>query len=132
MCPQVRHRIEHCRIATDLTIKRVKELGLVPTPQGQFLRELGGAYLHAIGPDRGRLLCRQKSFLDAGVVAPGVSDGQVVDGAPLRGIHALVSWPTSRCCPTTCSCTTVRFVRTPVHDRVGNRMAKYGWSIAAR
>jgi predicted amidohydrolase YtcJ len=89
--PDPRHRIEHCAIADERTISRLVDLGAIPVPQGRFMQENGAAYLTAVGPDRGRLLYRQRAFLDAGIELPGSSDCPVVDGAPLVGIHALVN-----------------------------------------
>ena len=70
---------------------RIKQLGVIPVPQGRFLDELGDSYVAAMGPERENLLYRQRSFLDAGNEVPGSSDCPVVDGAPLRGIHSLVN-----------------------------------------
>jgi predicted amidohydrolase YtcJ len=86
-----RHRIEHCAIADDETVARIRALGVIPVPQGRFMSENGAAYLRAVGPERGRWLYRQRGFLDAGIELPGSSDCPVVDGAPLPGIAALVN-----------------------------------------
>ncbi|TQN42768.1 hypothetical protein FHU33_2176 [Blastococcus colisei] len=86
-----RHRIEHCGLTGDRQIERIKQLGVVPVPQGRFLDELGDSYVTALGPERAQLLYRQRSFLDAGIEVPGSSDCPVVDGSPLRGIHSLVN-----------------------------------------
>lgn len=86
-----RHRIEHCGMASDETLGRIKDLGIVPVPQGYFVTDLGDAYLAAVGPDRADMVYRMKSFLDAGVVLPGSSDTPVVEGAPMKGIYAMVN-----------------------------------------
>jgi predicted amidohydrolase YtcJ len=86
-----RHRIEHCGIVSDEQIARIKRIGVIPVPQARFLSELGEAYLQAIGRERGQLLYRQRSLVDAGIEVPGSSDCPVVSGAPLLGIHALVN-----------------------------------------
>ena len=72
-------------------VKRVRELGVIPVPQGRFLDEVGDNYVRALGPARSALLYRQRSFLDVGVELPGSTDCPVADGAPLRGIHSLVN-----------------------------------------
>lgn len=97
--PGVRHRIEHCGLTHDEQIARIKALGVVPVPQGQFIAEFGDGYVDALGPERAELLFRQRGFLTAGVVVPGSSDCPVVDGAPLRGIQSLVErrTATGRC-----------------------------------
>ncbi|CCG03420.1 amidohydrolase [Blastococcus saxobsidens] len=86
-----RHRIEHCGLTNDRQIERVKQLGVVPVPQGRFVTELGDSYVTALGRERAELLYRQRSFLDAGIEVPGSSDCPVVDGSPLLGIHSLVN-----------------------------------------
>jgi predicted amidohydrolase YtcJ len=88
--PDVRHRIEHCGLTHDDQIARMARLGVVPVPQARFLSELADAYLAVLGTGRSHLLYRQRSFLDAGLELPGSSDCPVVDGAPLKGIAALV------------------------------------------
>ena len=87
-----RHRIEHCGLTDDAQIARVRDLGVVPVPQGRFLTELGDAYVSVLGGERAEArLYRQRSFLAAGIELPGSSDCPVVHGAPLRGIDALVN-----------------------------------------
>ena len=86
-----RHRIEHCGVATDAHIQRLAAAGVIAVPQARFLSELGDEYLRAVGEQRADLLYRQRSFLDAGIELPGSSDCPVVDGSPIRGIHALVN-----------------------------------------
>lgn len=89
--PDARHRVEHAGMLHDDQVARMVGLGVVPVPQARFLSELGTAYLEVIGEDRGHLLYRQRSLLDAGLVVPGSSDCPVVDGAPLAGMQALVT-----------------------------------------
>ncbi|MGH3326353.1 MAG: amidohydrolase [Streptomycetales bacterium] len=87
----VRHRIEHCGVASAAQVARIAALGVVPVPQGRFIGEIGEGMLAALGPDRVRDCYRQRSFLDAGITVPGSSDCPVVDGAPLLGIHDMVN-----------------------------------------
>jgi predicted amidohydrolase YtcJ len=87
-----RHRIEHCGLVDDAQIDRLRQLGVIPVPQGRFLTELGDAYVDVLGTARAEtLLYRQRSFLEAGIELPGSSDCPVVAGAPLKGIDALVN-----------------------------------------
>lgn len=86
-----RHRIEHAGIASDRAVRRMAELGLVPTPQGRFVGELGDGMIRALGPQRIVQCYRGRSLLDAGIELPGSSDRPVVDGAPLKGIHDMVN-----------------------------------------
>jgi hypothetical protein len=47
--------------------------------------------LDALGPERANACYRMRAFLDRGVVVPASTDRPVVDGNPLRNIHALVT-----------------------------------------
>lgn len=95
----VRHRIEHAGVASDAQVARIAELGLIPVPQGRFLSETGDGLLAALGPERGRLAYRMRSFLDAGVVLPGSSDAPVVASDPLLSIHDMVNRRTASGAP---------------------------------
>lgn len=88
---QMRHRMEHVGLTSDEHIKRMLAAKVLPVPQGRFLDELGHDYLTAIGNERGQILFRQRSFVDAGLELPGSSDCPVVNGSPLLGMHALVN-----------------------------------------
>ena len=59
-----RHRIEHCGIASDTAVARMAEAGIVPVPQGSFIRELGDGFLTALGDERAAHAYRVRSFLD--------------------------------------------------------------------
>jgi predicted amidohydrolase YtcJ len=61
-------------------------LGLIPSPQGRFVNEIGDGMRAALGPERESWCYRLRSVLDAGCVLPGSSDRPVVQGAPLLGI----------------------------------------------
>ncbi|MFI6062386.1 amidohydrolase [Streptomyces sp. NPDC051286] len=87
----VRHRIEHAAVTSDAQVARIAAQGLIPVPQGRFLSETGDGLLAALGPVRGQLAYRMRSFLDAGVVLPGSSDAPVVAGDPLLSIHDMVN-----------------------------------------
>ncbi|MDT2006455.1 amidohydrolase [Rhodococcus opacus] len=90
-----RHRIEHCAVVDPLQLKRIRNLGVIPVPQGRFVNELGDGMADALGPERVAWCYRQRSFLDEGIVVPGSSDRPVVNGAPLRGIADMVLRRTS-------------------------------------
>ena len=90
-----RHRIEHLSVASDAQIRRVRQLGLVPVPQGRFIYELGDGVANALGPERAPLAYRVKSLLDAGLVIPASTDAPVVDPNPIWNIHDLVNRATA-------------------------------------
>jgi predicted amidohydrolase YtcJ len=81
-----RHRIEHCGITTETSLRRIRELGVIPVPQGRFVGEIGDGMLAALGPGRVEQAYRLASFIRNGIVLPGSSDRPVVDGRPLLGI----------------------------------------------
>jgi len=89
--PDPRHRIEHFAAARPDQVHRASEQNVVAVPQGRFATELGDGMMAAVGPRRHSWLYRQRSLLEAGLVLPGSSDRPVVAGAPLLGIHDMVS-----------------------------------------
>ena len=85
-----RHRIEHCGVIRPDDVPRLRELGVIPVPQGRFINELGDGMLAALGRERINWCYRQRSFLNVGVPLPASSDRPVVNGAPLLGMADLV------------------------------------------
>lgn len=88
---RLRHRIEHAGLATDRQLARMLALNVVPVLQARFMAELGDVYVRVLGEERGRLLYRQRSLLDAGIVLAGSSDCPVVVGNPLKGMQTMVT-----------------------------------------
>ncbi|HEY3682140.1 MAG TPA: amidohydrolase [Streptosporangiaceae bacterium] len=99
--PDVRHRVEHCAVASDDQVARIAAQGVVPVPQGRFISEIGDGMLAALGPDRARLAYRMRAFLDAGAVLPGSTDSPVVHGSPLLSMHDMVNRRTASGAPFT-------------------------------
>ena len=97
--PDPRHRIEHFAVARPDQVIRASERKVVAVPQGRFATELGDGMMAAVGPQRHSWLYRQRSLLEAGLVLPGSSDRPVVAGAPLLGIHDMVSRRTTSGAP---------------------------------
>jgi hypothetical protein len=90
-----RHRIEHCAVLPPAELARMASLGLIPSPQGRFVNEIGDGMRAALGPEREAWCYRLRSVLEAGCVLPGSSDRPVVNGAPLLGIADMVRRRTS-------------------------------------
>jgi predicted amidohydrolase YtcJ len=86
-----RHRIEHAGVTSERAVSRMAALGVIPSPQGRFVGEIGDGMINALGPERIGWCYRARSFLDASIEIPASSDRPVVDGAPLHGIHDLVN-----------------------------------------
>ncbi|MET7994827.1 amidohydrolase [Amycolatopsis sp. NPDC005232] len=85
-----RHRIEHCAVLQPAELTRLARLGLIASPQGRFVNELGDGMRAALGESRVPWCYRLRSVLDAGCVLPASSDRPVVDGAPLLGLADMV------------------------------------------
>jgi predicted amidohydrolase YtcJ len=85
-----RHRIEHCAVLQPAELSRLASLGLLASPQGRFVNELGDGMRAALGEARVPWCYRLRSVLDAGCVLPASSDRPVVNGAPLLALADMV------------------------------------------
>ena len=85
-----RHRIEHCAVLQPAELTRLASLGLIASPQGRFVNELGDGMRAALGESRVPWCYRLRSVLDAGCVLPASSDRPVVNGAPLLALADMV------------------------------------------
>ena len=88
--PDARHRVEHAAMSSNRQIARMSDLGLIPVPQGRFIRDLGDGVCAAVGAGRSPLVYRVRGFLDAGMPIPASTDAPVVDADPIENIAALV------------------------------------------
>ena len=93
--PDTRHRIEHCGVIAEPLLEQVRDLGVIPVPQGRFISEIGDGMKRALGAHRTPDAYRQLSFLEHDIPLPGSSDRPVVNGAPLLGIHDMVNQRTA-------------------------------------
>lgn len=84
-----RHRIEHASAVRPDQLRRIVEMGIIPSPQGRFVYELGDGVAELVGADRLPWTYRHKSFLEAGLTVPGSSDRPVAAGAPLLAMQSL-------------------------------------------
>ncbi|WP_312046583.1 amidohydrolase [Anaerotignum sp.] len=89
-----RHRIEHCGMANSDQIKRIKDLGMIPTPNTRFLYLNGERYFKFFG-ERANSLFPCKSWVDAGVKAAIGTDGPIVSSNPLLGLSSAIDRRTS-------------------------------------
>ena len=92
----LRHRIEHCEMARDDQIEKMKDLGIIACMQPNFIGQWGlpGAmYEKRFDEDRLSELDRFKVFEENGVPLAFGSDGMPFD--PLYGIHWAVNSPFS-------------------------------------
>ena len=90
----LRHRIEHCEMATDEQIERMANLGIIASMQPNFTGEWGlpgGMYEKRFGECSLHRLNRLRAFKDRGVRLSLGSDGMPF--GPLYGIHWAVNTP---------------------------------------
>lgn len=88
-----RHRIEHAELASGDAIERMADLGVVASPQPNFLKWAGsdGLYEDRLGTARREASNRFGDMLDAGVDVAFGSDCMPLD--PLLGVHHAVNAP---------------------------------------
>jgi len=87
-----RHRIEHCEILTAQQIERIKELGIIPAVQPNFVGEWAGPgsmYEQRLGAERNKLNNPYRILLDEGVTIAFGSDGMPFN--PIYGVWSAVN-----------------------------------------
>ena len=72
--PDPRHRIEHCILTRPEATQRIKDLGVVVSPQPQFIRLGGDGYVDLFGERRAKRIMVTREWLDAGIVVALSSD----------------------------------------------------------
>lgn len=85
-----RHRIEHAGLARKDQVRRMKELGVVPTPNPAFFHEYGDGYVRNYG-ERAERMYPLASYYEVGVPATLTADCPVTDFNPMRGIHSAMT-----------------------------------------
>jgi hypothetical protein len=89
-----RHRIEHCEITSAQQIERIKQLGVVPDMQPNFIGEWSGPgsmYNQRLGDKRERLSNQYRAMLDEGIRVAFGSDCMPFN--PIYGIWSAVNHP---------------------------------------
>ena len=91
-----RHRIEHCELTSAQQIERIKQLGIVPAMQPNFIGEWSGPgsmYRQRLGEKRDRMSNQYRAMLDEGIKIAFGSDGMPFN--PIYGIWSAVNHPIS-------------------------------------
>jgi predicted amidohydrolase YtcJ len=88
--PNRRHRIEHCTLVNPDLIRRIKALGVIPTPFWTYVYYHGEKWT-AYGDDKVNWMFAHRSFLDAGIRVPGASDYTPGPFEPLMALQSLVT-----------------------------------------
>jgi predicted amidohydrolase YtcJ len=94
-----RNRDIHCTVVNPSIIKRIKELGVLPTIFGAYPYYHGDKILPAFGAERLERMFTARSFIDAGIKVSAHSDHSASPFPPLMGIHSLVNRKTAKGTP---------------------------------
>lgn len=89
-----RHRIEHCELTSAQQIERIRDLGVVPDMQPNFIGEWSGPgsmYRQRLGERRDRMSNQYRAMLDEGIRVAFGSDGMPFN--PIYGIWSAVNHP---------------------------------------
>lgn len=87
----MRHRIEHNSVCTPKQLKRIKELGVVPSSSVGYMYGLGDQYAENFGEERCRWLHPHKTMKEMGIIAGGNSDCPVTYYSPFTQMYAAVT-----------------------------------------
>ena len=85
-----RHRIEHCGLPNLQLIDRIKELGIVITPNPGFIELNGTDYIKYYG-DRIKYMYPLKTYIEKGITAAIGSDAPVINHNPMLGIYGALT-----------------------------------------
>ena len=89
-----RHRIEHCELTSAQQIERIKQLGVIPDMQPNFIGEWSGPgsmYRQRLGERRDRMSNQYRAMLDEGIRVAFGSDGMPFN--PIYGVWSAVNHP---------------------------------------
>lgn len=88
--PDPRHRIEHCTLVNPGLLRRIAELGVIPTPFYTYVYYHGDKWEN-YGEERTRWMFAHRSFLDHGIKVAGASDYVPGPFEPLMAIQSMVT-----------------------------------------
>jgi predicted amidohydrolase YtcJ len=89
--PDPRHRVEHCSIVDEATIRRIARLGVIPIPGTSFLYHFRDAYVQNLGYDRIRYAYGMATFAKHGVIAAASTDAPVVPTTATIGLQTMLT-----------------------------------------
>jgi predicted amidohydrolase YtcJ len=88
--PDPRHRIEHCTLVNEGLLKRIADVGAIPTPFYTYVYYHGDKWAQ-YGEERMRWMFAHRSFLDHGIRVAGASDYVPGPFEPLMAIQSMVT-----------------------------------------
>ena len=84
-----RHRIEHCSVANQRILERVKKLGVVLALHSYIYEH--GDKMEEYGPSRWTMMHPNRSAIEMGIVVAGNSDSGVSAAHPMLRIQSMVT-----------------------------------------
>jgi hypothetical protein len=88
--PDTRHRIEHCSLVNPDLLRRIKAIGVIPTPFWTYAHYHGEKWKE-YGPEKMQWMFAHKSFLETGTPVPGASDYGPGPFEPLMALQSMVT-----------------------------------------
>ena len=85
-----RHRIEHCSLVNPELLRRIKALGVIPTPFYTYAYYHGDKWAE-YGEEKMRWMFAHRSFLDHGIPVAGASDYMPGPYEPMMALQSLVT-----------------------------------------
>jgi hypothetical protein len=85
-----RYRIEHCTVINDTLVRRMKALGVIPTPFSTYVY-FHGEKMPEFGEERLNSMFALRSFLDAGIGATMASDYPPGPFEPMMALQSMVT-----------------------------------------
>jgi len=85
-----RYRIEHCTVINDDLVRRMKALGVIPTPFSTYVY-FHGEKMPEFGEERLNSMFALRSFLDAGIGATMASDYPPGPFEPMMALQSMVT-----------------------------------------
>jgi predicted amidohydrolase YtcJ len=91
LVPDMRHRLEHNSLCTPKQLKRIKEMGVIPSSSIGYMYGLGDQYAENFGEERCRWLHPHRTMKEMGIIAGGNSDCPVTYYSPFVQMYAAVT-----------------------------------------
>jgi predicted amidohydrolase YtcJ len=85
-----RFRLEHCTLINDALVRRIRDLGAIPTPFSTYVY-YHGEKMREYGPERLNSMFALRTFLDAGVRATQASDYPPGPFEPMMALQSSVT-----------------------------------------
>ena len=85
-----RHRIEHCTLVNPDLVRRIKEVGAIPTPFYTYVYYHGDKW-GEYGDEKLRSMFAHRTFLDAGIMVAPASDYMPGPYEPMMALQSMVT-----------------------------------------